>query len=303
MSDLEDTAEKIITDFLQVEDETLGLVIDRENEVTDAFQTVAQDFDHRTVWIPEERANNSSVPHLAEELAFCDAIVAPTRNSITHAPETTELREHGKRFITLPGVEKNVFLQILEADQERIRETEEQLLAQVGDAEHITIQTPSGTDLELKLDPDRPWHRSKTTVEPGEVRNLPNGEVFTAPLEDQADGTVVIDIWQDIRKEDKARLEIRDGTITEWTDGAQPLIDLLGAGGPPGRVIAELGIGTNHAHDKPMGITANDEKMYGTCHVAFGMNASFGGENDADVHQDVVLQEPELCADGERVDY
>ncbi len=303
MNDPEATAKQVIDEFLRVRDDVVGLVLDHESPVTQAFRSVLNDYDHRIIRIPADRANSGPIPEAYDTLQECDAVVAPTKKSITHSPETTKLRQEGKRFITLPSITPEIFRKIREADMDDIVAREDPLLDQVREAQEIHIATPSGTDLTLELDPDRPWHRSTAKVEPGGVGNLPTGEIFTAPLENGADGTIVIDVWHDIRTDDHARIRVEHGKITEWTEGAQPYVDVLREGGENGLVIAELGIGTNKAHTEPMGNTLHDEKMYGTCHVAFGLNTSFGGENEADVHQDVVLDDPTITADGEELEY
>ena len=64
--------------------------------------------------------------------------------------------------------------------------------------------------------------------------------------------------------------------------------------------IAELGIGTNEAA-KLCGIILEDEKLYGTVHIAFGTNTSFGGITKADCHLDGIILNPTLYLDDECV--
>jgi len=45
------------------------------------------------------------------------------------------------------------------------------------------------------------------------------------------------------------------------------------------------------------GVTLEDEKIYGTIHIAFGSNDTFGGTVAAGVHLDAVVLEPELYLD------
>ena len=48
---------------------------------------------------------------------------------------------------------------------------------------------------------------------------------------------------------------------------------------------------------KESGIILEDEKVYGTVHIAFGTNTSFGGTNKADCHMDGIILEPTLYFD------
>lgn len=62
----------------------------------------------------------------------------------------------------------------------------------------------------------------------------------------------------------------------------------------------ELGIGTNKAAILN-GIILEDEKVYGTVHIAFGTNTSFGGTNKADCHMDGIILKPTLYLDGRKI--
>ncbi|WP_025715918.1 AroM family protein [Paenibacillus sp. 1-18] len=77
-------------------------------------------------------------------------------------------------------------------------------------------------------------------------------------------------------------------------EAGQPLLDMLGEGN--GRMLAEFGIGTN---DKARitGVVLEDEKVYGTIHVAFGSNNTFGGTVAAGVHIDGVVQKTDVYLD------
>ena len=69
---------------------------------------------------------------------------------------------------------------------------------------------------------------------------------------------------------------------------------------PENGITAELGIGTNHAAVL-CGNILEDEKVYGTVHIAFGSNTSFGGTNKADCHMDGIILEPDLYLDDELI--
>jgi leucyl aminopeptidase (aminopeptidase T) len=73
------------------------------------------------------------------------------------------------------------------------------------------------------------------------------------------------------------------------------LLDLLDRF-PKGRNVAELGVGTND-RARLTGVTLEDEKIYGTIHIAFDSNDTFGETVAAGVHLDAVVLEPELYLD------
>lgn len=297
-------AKKILRENLAVQPtETLGIIIDVESIISRAFVEAAQQIrlQHKVIQITEKRSASSPIPEVLPLLEACNAIVAPTRQSVSHSPEITKIRKKGARVITLPGVTEEIFLKILATDMETLRSIEKNIHDQIKDAKTVHITTPTGTDLELLLDPKRCWHLSDIVLKKGELDNLPTGELFTAPLETKANGTLVIDRWQDIVTGQNATLDIKNGRIISWSDAAQNYVDTLTRGGENGLVIAEFGIGSNPSHKEPIGNILHDEKIHGTCHIAFGLNTSFGGNNVASVHEDVVLCNPTIIADGKRI--
>jgi NADPH:quinone reductase len=66
------------------------------------------------------------------------------------------------------------------------------------------------------------------------------------------------------------------------------------------KVDAEFGIGTNPSA-RITGIVLEDEKVYGTIHIAFGSNKPFGGTTEAGVHIDCVVKFPTVWLDGEKI--
>ncbi|MFA6881907.1 MAG: aminopeptidase, partial [Aminobacterium sp.] len=75
----------------------------------------------------------------------------------------------------------------------------------------------------------------------------------------------------------------------------QKLFDLLGDN-LLARNVAELGIGTNNKA-RVTGVILEDEKIYGTVHIALGSNDTFGGTVAAGIHVDGVITNPELYID------
>jgi leucyl aminopeptidase (aminopeptidase T) len=47
----------------------------------------------------------------------------------------------------------------------------------------------------------------------------------------------------------------------------------------------------------------HDEKIYGTCHIAFGNNISFGGRNKSEIHTDIILIKPTIMVDGTKLEW
>ncbi|MFQ5976190.1 MAG: aminopeptidase, partial [Candidatus Hydrothermarchaeales archaeon] len=64
--------------------------------------------------------------------------------------------------------------------------------------------------------------------------------------------------------------------------------------------VAEIGIGTN-PRAKLIGNVLEDEKVYGTVHIAFGDSHTFGGAVRADIHLDGIITEPNVWLDDEKI--
>ena len=69
------------------------------------------------------------------------------------------------------------------------------------------------------------------------------------------------------------------------------------SGNPAARNLAELGIGTKDKA-RVTGVILEDEKIYGTVHIALGSNDTFGGTVAAGIHVDGIITRPELSLDG-----
>ncbi len=180
------------------------------------------------------------------------------------------------------------------------------LLDQVEAAETIRIRGSAGTDLTLRVG-GRPWKTDTGALEPGEMANYPGGEIFVAPHADGADGVLVADLTVPYTVEglvdEPVTLRFAAGRVTSIEGGraADLLRELVESAGAGADVIAELGIGLNHAV-RPRGHVMLDEKAGGTAHVAIGRNTGpYGGDNEAAIHVDCVFSAPELEADGQPV--
>ncbi|HEY7691618.1 MAG TPA: aminopeptidase [Gaiellaceae bacterium] len=188
-----------------------------------------------------------------------------------------------------------------------VAEAAEQLLAQLRGAETIRVRGRAGTDLTLRVG-GRPWKTDAGELVPGETANFPGGEVFVAPHADGADGVLVADLTVPYTVEglvdEPVTLRFERGRVTSIEGGraAGMLRELVEEAGPGADVIAELGIGLNHAL-VPRGHVMLDEKAGGTAHVAIGRNTgAYGGDNEATIHVDCIFSSPEVEADGRPVD-
>jgi aminopeptidase len=164
-------------------------------------------------------------------------------------------------------------------------------------AEEIRITADDGTDLTFSTKGRRFLKDdgliTKDDVERGDVGlNIPCGEVFTAPLENSANGNIFYP-KASIRGHGLAkglRLYFEKGLMThfEAKEGEKYLQDFLAEGTGDVNRIAEFGIGCNREAIDTNGFILIDEKIFGTIHIAIGWNVGYGGKTNASSHLDFI---------------
>ncbi len=145
----------------------------------------------------------------------------------------------------------------------------------------------------------------RTWVNADGEKNMPDGEVFTGPIEDSANGTIrftypgiymgkeIEDIWLKFEEG-----EVVDATAGKGQDLLEKVLDIEGA-----RRIGEIAIGTNYGIQQFTKNMLFDEKMGGTMHLALGRSIpETGGENESSIHWDILKDMKnggKIYADGE----
>lgn len=225
-----------------------------------------------------------------------------TTYSLTHTQAGKKSVLNNGRGVSLPGADYNLLIKTLSADYGPIQHLGEQLKTALSQTETLTITSAAGTNLTTKV-------RTTGIINdsgffgPGEMGNLPAGEVFFAPLLGTTSGTLVIDgsIADDIL-DAPITVVIENGVATSITGGtaATNLLQKLNAFGPAGLTVAEVGIGTNEAAEISDNLL-EAEKAYGTVHIAFGNSSAIGGENDVAIHIDGLVSEPVVSTDAAEI--
>jgi len=291
-------------------DESCVVVTDRERQaigeaIYDAAAAITDDVAILR-YPPGDQHGEEPPDPVAAAMAAADVVLAPTTKSLSHTLARTDATDAGARVATLPEITDAVFLMGMDADYESIRDECERLLDQVADASEIRVTSPQGTDITLEPG-DREWRMDTGIVhEPGQMSNLPAGEVFVSP--ETANGTYVVD--GSMRPHGKLEagqtitVEVEDGYATHISDDAVRE-EFEAAAEEVGRDaynLAELGIGANLGVEDLVGSILLDEKAAGTVHLALGDDHAFGGDVEAPIHQDGVLTEPTVYADGEEIE-
>lgn len=238
---------------------------------------------------------------VAEAMKAADVVICPTAKSLTHTNARIRAAETGTRVATMPGITEKMFSQgAMTADYAAVEQLTARITGMLTASKTARIEK-DGCVLTLNLDGRKGVPSPGVYRKPGQCGNLPSGEAYIAPLEDGADGEMVIDgsMVGIGRLGSPLRVVVKKGKLQEVTGDKSEKLDILLAN-ERNATIGELGIGTNEAAVLN-GVILEDEKVYGTVHIAFGTNTSFGGVNKADCHMDGIILEPTLYLDDEMV--
>ncbi len=254
--------------------------------------------------ISERETHAAETPRpVAAAMAAADVVLAPTIQSLSHTAARKAASEAGARIATLPGVTEEMLARLMNGDLEEMRRRGWAIVNLMNQGSQVRITDTNGSDLTFSIEGREGIVDAGELSAKGAFGNLPCGEGFIAPVEGTAEGTLVVDgsIAAIGLVEAPVQLTIEGGHLVGATgnEGAQ-LMELLTPHGPDGTNVAELGIGTNEEAILT-GNILEDEKIFGTAHVAFGASAGIGGTVQVPVHLDVVIKEPTVEIDGEAI--
>jgi aminopeptidase len=148
----------------------------------------------------------------------------------------------------------------------------------------------------------------RTWIRAGGKANLPDGEVFTGPVETSVEGTIRFTFPATVRGRmaEDVRLRFEGGEVVEATArrGEEFLREMIGMDAGARRA-GEFAFGLNEAVTDYTGSLLLDEKIGGSVHLALGRSVpGTGGENMSGLHWDMVCdlrRGGEVYADGELV--
>ncbi|MAK46276.1 MAG: hypothetical protein CMI24_03305 [Opitutae bacterium] len=229
-----------------------------------------------------------------------DLILAITDYSLT-APLTAKAKEYNFRGATLHGLNQTILNSGLSVDYNKISRQAEVFREVLTKADFFELCFEiNGTEYSLKLHCNgQEAQKSHGLCPPGkpDVANLPAGEVYFVPESAEGsfpfrfkDGTI-------------AELIVEQGRIihAKFLSGDIELVESRNkqlAEDPATGIIGELGFGTQLLPFS--GKDIQDEKIFGTCHVATGRSDHLGGNLTPDLfnskmnasHDDILYAPP-----------
>jgi aminopeptidase len=150
--------------------------------------------------------------------------------------------------------------------------------------------TSPGTDLRFSI-------KGMNAIPCGGTHNIPDGEVFTAPIKDSVEGVIQYNaptIYQGVSFEN-IRLVFKKGKIVEATSNNTKRLNAILDTDAGARYIGEFAIGFNPHILHPMQDILFDEKIAGSFHFTPGMcYETTDNGNQSSIHWDMVcIQRPE----------
>ncbi len=191
---------------------------------------------------------------------------------------------------------EDFYFNVCNLDYAKMSKAMDPLVELMDKTDKVRILGPGDTDLTFSI-------KDISIVKCDGTRNIPDGEVYTAPVKDSLNGVIKYNtpslkegyVYNDIR------FEIKDGKIVKATSSSfeEKLNEVLDTD-EGARYFGEFSIGVNPFVLHPMKDTLFDEKIRGSIHLTPGQcydEAPNG--NDSNIHWDLVLIQRKEYGGGE----
>lgn len=244
---------------------------------------------------------NEPLQGIADLMAQSDIVILATSKSLSHTRARRKACKNGARIVSLPGITTDSLSRTMNGNYKSVVALSRKIadIFTIGKTAHLTSK--AGTDMTFSLSRVRGHADTGLVHEPGSFSNLPAGEGCAGPAPGSANGTLIIDgSFPGIGKiSQPIRMTVKNGFVIRISGNgdAEKIRQLLRPYGRSGKLIAEIGLGTN-PNAKLTGFSLEDEKVKGSVHVALGNNISFDGKNDVPCHYDAIMLKPTLVIDG-----
>jgi leucyl aminopeptidase (aminopeptidase T) len=214
--------------------------------------------------------------------------------------------EKGFKFVAMEEVTPEMLLKGgCREDYPKMQELAYKLRKIYTEGKTIRVTSELGTDLTASID-GRPGYIAAGNVhqQPGVAlycAAFPDGEVGIAPVEGTGEGVVVFDTTMHFLGRLKSHLKVKVSkgkAVGIEGDQAEKLQEILKKFGDEYSYVfpAEIAIGLNSKVEVTGSIRA-DKKLYGSVHIAFGMNKDVGGTTPGKLHIDGVIRYPDVTVD------
>lgn len=179
-----------------------------------------------------------------------------------------------------------------------VHDEQERLIAWLKGKKHVHVRGDH-IDLQMSIDGRIFWNADG-------AENMPDGEIFTGPVEDSVNGWVRFTYPAYYRGNEVkgVELEFKDGLVVgAKAQSNEEFLTMTLNTDPGARRLGEFAIGNNWDIQQFTGAILFDEKIGGTVHMAVGQGyAETGSVNTSSVHWDMICdmrQGGDILVDGE----
>lgn len=180
-----------------------------------------------------------------------------------------------------------------------IEEKQQGMVELMNGHDQVVLRGPN-VDLTLSV-------KGRTFINCYGISNMPDGEIFTGPVEDSVNGWVryTYPAITSGTMVEGVELTFSNGKVTKATASKNQafLLEMLGSDAGSS-FVGEFAIGTNYDIDRFSHNILFDEKLGGTFHMALGAGyPETGSKNKSIIHWDMIcgLEDSEILVDGEVV--
>jgi aminopeptidase len=218
------------------------------------------------------------------------------------------------RHAHMIGITAQIMRDGMCSDYKEIQRVSKLVYYKVKKAKTIKVVTEKGSDFLAEFSRKLKWCISDGDIKPGHWKNLPDGEVFTCPL--NVNGMVIIDgclgdYFTDrygLLEHTPVAIRVEAGRAVKESIQCknQKLLKELAAyifeTDDNSSRVGEFAVGTNTGLTELIYNLLQDEKFPGV-HIAFGSSipAKTGAKWDSNVHVDGVIRNPTIYVDGEMI--
>jgi aminopeptidase len=187
------------------------------------------------------------------------------------------------------------YFKVCTMDYRKMSEAMKPLVARMERTDQVRLKGPLDTDLTFSI-------RGLPAIACAGKLNIPDGEVFTAPVKESVNGVIHYNTPTMYRGDTHSdiRLEFKDGKVVKATGSNTPKLNEVLDADAGARYVGEFAIALNPYCTKAMKDILFDEKIGGSIHLTpGGAYEEADNGNKSDVHWDMVLLQTPEAGGGE----
>jgi 2,5-dihydroxypyridine 5,6-dioxygenase len=280
-----------------------------------AKEVAGSAFEIKVPLLPNTVGRDTNVTPAVEILKTAHLVVDLTTGGVLYlyGKGLTDVLSGGTRVLQVRGTEDQLRRCF---PDEAVRQRTLNGAQKLEQAEQIRIRTENGTDLSMRKDGRRGITQYGISDQPGRWDSWPSGFLYCAPLEDSANGMLVLDpgdllVMLGRYVQEPVSITVRNGQITSVEGGVDAILlkeHLDQPGDPQAFMISHIGWGTDprarwvEVAQRGTEEGARDARSsYGNVQIAFGANYALGGNNTTLAHEDLILRRAAFHLDGDLI--